>query len=259
VISFDAPLLSADGKGSVGLNDGAGQGSATQIRKSSGGGGGGNRNRNPAQTGAVPPPADIPAPIDNLTRKNPALPLAGIKLDPVLWKPMPLAQYGDPRSTSLTHSNGPGTEGGMGNENGQGIGEGDGRGLGPGEKGNTGGGPMESGWGRSGGNSCATRICVGHNRVFPSREVEERARVLFKPEPQYTEEARRNQISGTVTLRVVFSRAGEVTDIRALHALPFGLTERAIAAARQIRFVPAKRGGQAVSVFMQLEYNFNLY
>jgi TonB family protein len=89
--------------------------------------------------------------------------------------------------------------------------------------------------------------------------VTQRARVLNKPEPQYTEEARRNQITGTVVLRVVFSRSGQVTNIRAVHSLPFGLTERAIAAARQIRFIPALKGNQAVSVYMQLEYNFNLY
>ena len=37
------------------------------------------------------------------------------------------------------------------------------------------------------------------------------------------------------------------------------LLQCAIAAARQIKFVPAVRGGHPVSVFMQLEYNFNLY
>jgi len=37
------------------------------------------------------------------------------------------------------------------------------------------------------------------------------------------------------------------------------LTERAIAAAKQIRFVPAQKDGHAVSMWMQLEYNFNLY
>jgi hypothetical protein len=37
------------------------------------------------------------------------------------------------------------------------------------------------------------------------------------------------------------------------------LTERAIAAARQIQFLPAVKDGQLVSVAMQLEYNFNLY
>ena len=60
-------------------------------------------------------------------------------------------------------------------------------------------------------------------------------------------------------LRAVFSSAGEVVQIHAIRSLPFGLTERAIAAARQIKFVPAMKDGRRVSVFMQLEYNFNLY
>jgi len=83
--------------------------------------------------------------------------------------------------------------------------------------------------------------------------------VLFKPEPQYTEDARKNQITGTVTLRVIFSSNGDVVQIHAVRTLPHGLTERAIAAARQIKFVPAVKDGRPVSVFMQLEYNFNLY
>ena len=90
-------------------------------------------------------------------------------------------------------------------------------------------------------------------------QVSERARVLSKPEPQYTEEARRSSITGTVILRGVFSRTGEVTNMRALQSLGAGLTEKAMAAARQIRFVPARKNGQPVSMYMQLEYNFNLY
>jgi len=97
------------------------------------------------------------------------------------------------------------------------------------------------------------------DQPFRGSQVEQRARVLFKPEPQYTDEARKNLTTGTVVLRVIFSSAGEVVQIRAVNTLPFGLTERAIAAARQIKFVPAMKGGQPVSVFMQLEYNFHLY
>ena len=52
---------------------------------------------------------------------------------------------------------------------------------------------------------------------------------------------------------------GEVASIRAIQSLPFGLTEKAIAAARQIRFHPATYNGRPVNVHMQLEYNFNLY
>jgi len=98
-----------------------------------------------------------------------------------------------------------------------------------------------------------------YNRIFRSSEVTSRARVLDKPEPQYTEVARKNQVTGTVVLRVVFSSSGQVTNISVIRGLPDGLSERAIAAARQIRFVPAMKDGRAVSMWMELEYNFNLY
>jgi len=57
------------------------------------------------------------------------LPIAGIDLDPALWKNLSRANYGDPRSNSSSPSNGPGNGGGMGTENGSGIGEGLGRAL----------------------------------------------------------------------------------------------------------------------------------
>jgi outer membrane biosynthesis protein TonB len=40
--------------------------------------------------------------------------------------------------------------------------------------------------------------------------------------------------------------------------LPHGLTEKAIEAAKKIRFNPAVRDGQPVSVRGNLEYTFNL-
>ena len=98
-----------------------------------------------------------------------------------------------------------------------------------------------------------------YNRVFNGKDVTQKARILSKPEPQYTEEARKNQITGTVVLRVVFTSGGQVTNITAVRPLPYGLTEKAMAAARQIKFVPAMKDGHAVSMYMQLEYNFNLY
>jgi protein TonB len=121
-----------------------------------------------------------------------------------------------------------------------------------------GGGPKSPGGGGKGGGPGGDNP-NDPDRVYTPSQVTERARVLSKPEPQYTEEARKADTTGAVILRVVFSRTGEVTNIRAIQTLPFGLTEKAIAAARQIRFVPARRNGQAVSMYMQLEYNFNLY
>jgi TonB family protein len=183
-----------------------------------------------------------------------SLPVAGIDIDPALWKDLKAPVYGDPRSNSDVPSKGPGEGGGIGTNKGLGIGPGDGNGYGPGHQRNMGGGDPETGCCGSGGSEGDNA-----NRIFRGREGEQRARLLTKPEPQYTEEARRNQISGTVELRVVFTSTGEVAQIQALRTLPFGLTEKAIAAARLIKFVPAMKGGRPVSVHMQLEYNFNLY
>lgn len=90
-------------------------------------------------------------------------------------------------------------------------------------------------------------------------EVTTKARILTKPEPRYTEEARRAQIKGTIVLRVVLSADGIIRHILVIRGLPFGLTEGAIEAARGIRFTPATIDGVPVSMFVQLEYNFNLY
>jgi TonB family protein len=96
-------------------------------------------------------------------------------------------------------------------------------------------------------------------KVYKSSEVTTRARVLEKAEPSYTESARKFSITGTVVLRCVFSSKGEVTNLRVIRKIPHGLTQRAINAARAIRFTPAVKDGQPVSMWMQLEYNFNLY
>lgn len=249
--------LGRNGNGRVGLQRGNGEGSGPVRQTAQGGGGGGDRNPLPAQVGKVPPSSQIPAAIPIAPPINPpALPVAGIDIDPALWQDLKAPVYGDPMSTSETPSKGPGKGGGIGSNDGLGIGPGRGPGFGPGNDGNTGCGNRQMGCCEPGG----SRGTGDPNTTpFTGSQVEQRARLLFKPEPQYTEDARRNQIEGTVVLRVVFASSGEVVQIRAVRTLPYGLTERAIAAARQIRFAPAMKGGQAVSVFMQLEYNFHLY
>jgi TonB family protein len=245
-----------NGAGRVGFNEGTGEGSGPSRRLAQGGGGGGNHTPLPPQTGKLPPPSDIQAAIPTAPPIHaPALPVAGMDIDPALWKDLKAPVFGDPRSTSTVESKGPGEGEGIGTNKGLGIGDGTGSGYGPGKDGNIGDGSKQRGCcGGGGGNSGD-----GDGNPYRPGEVEQKARLLSKPEPQYTEEARRNQVSGTVVLRAVFSSSGQVVQIRALHTLPFGLTERAIAAARQIQFVPAIKGGQPVSVAMQLEYNFYLY
>ncbi len=251
--------VGAGDNGRVGFNKGRGEGSGPTPARAQGGGGGGERSQLAQSQGRIPQPSVIPAPISTTFARLPqALPVAGVDLDPVLWKDLPVPNYGDPRSKSATPSNGPGQDGGVGTGKGTGVGEGEGNGFGPGRNGNIGGNDNSRGC-CGGGGATGNNPKADLDRVYRPTEVTSRARVLSKPEPQYTEEARRQQITGTVILSVVFSRSGQVTNIRTVHPLCCGLTEKAIAAARSIRFVPAMRGGQVVSTYMQLEYNFNLY
>ena len=249
-------------EGTAGMNKGNGGGSKPKQEKAGGGGGGGREEQSPASFGKLPqadlriPQVVAPDPHPPVI-KNPSLPMpATLDADPVLFPPdtRNLA-YGDPKSKSTTPSSGPGTGNGIGSGTGGGVGPGEGGGYGPGRGGNTGGGDRNEGGGGPGGGGGGT----DYNRIFKSSEVTSRARVLDKPEPQYTEAARKNQVTGTVVLRAVFSSSGSVMNISTIRGLPDGLTEKAIAAAKQIRFVPAQKDGHNVSMWMQLEYNFNLY
>jgi TonB family protein len=95
--------------------------------------------------------------------------------------------------------------------------------------------------------------------VIVGKDADRKVVVLTKPEPSYTVSARQAGTKGTVVLKTVFAATGGVTNIEVVSDLPFGLTEKALAAVKQIRFVPAMKDGQLVSVRLQLEYNFNLY
>ncbi len=91
------------------------------------------------------------------------------------------------------------------------------------------------------------------------KQVTVKARVLSKPEPTYTEAARRAGVTGTVVIRCVFSGNGEIRNLFVTRALGFGLTSKAVQAARRIKFNPAIKDDRPVSMYMQLEYNFYLY
>lgn len=84
--------------------------------------------------------------------------------------------------------------------------------------------------------------------------------ILEKPRPAYTEEARRLSIEGEVLLELQFEASGRVRVLRLIRGLGHGLDENALAAARQIRFRPARRGGipvdssAIVHIVFQLAY-----
>jgi hypothetical protein len=83
--------------------------------------------------------------------------------------------------------------------------------------------------------------------------------VVLKPFPTYTESGRLANVSGTVKLKVVFFNNGRVGPITVVTALPNGLTDQAIAAAKKILFVPAKKDDVFISVSKILEYRFTVY
>jgi TonB family protein len=97
------------------------------------------------------------------------------------------------------------------------------------------------------------------NRIYSGKEVDKKPRILRKPEPKYTKDARKHGIEGTVVLRAVFASTGQVTNIHVISGLPDGLTDRSIDVAQKIRFEPAIKGGHPVSMWMELQYNYNLH
>ncbi len=257
----DIPNMQKPDDGSAGLNQGSGGGSKPDQSRPGGGGGGGREDELVASRGKVPPGALEPpilAPDPKTTPiKNPALPTAvTIQADPLLFPPdLNPVPYGDPKSNSTQASSGQGTGGGIGTGSGVGVGSGDGRGFGPGSDFNTGGGSGKLGGGGPGGPDGGG----GLPKVFKPDQVQQKARIISKPIPEYTEEARRNQVTGTVVLQMVFAANGSVTNIRTITGLPFGLTEKAMAAAKRIQFSPAMKDGRAVSQYIRVEYNFNIY
>jgi len=250
-------------EGPAGTAKGKGGGSKPKQEKPAGGGGGGRQETKPASFGKLPPASlEVPqvrAPDPRPpTIKNPSLPVpASIVADPVLFPPdNRQIAYGDPKSKSTETSSGTGSGNGIGTGTGGGVGSGEGGGVGPGRGGNTGGGDRRDGGGGPGGGGGGG---PDYTKTFAPKDVTRKANIISKPEPQYTEEARKNQITGTVRLRLVLGSSGSVSGITPLSRLPDGLTEKAIEAARRISFTPAEKDGRKVSQYVTIEYNFNIY
>jgi TonB family protein len=247
-------------EGTPGMAKGAGGGAKPQQEKPGGGGGGGRLEDKPAVHGKLPQATldlQVLAPDPKPPAiQNPSLPTAAtIRADPTLFPTDTRAiNYGDPKSKATELSSGSGSGNGIGEGTGGGVGSGNGTGYGPGEGYNTGGGPPKPGGGGAGGDGG-----IDYERTFRVNEVTRKAQITAKPEPLYTEAARKNQVTGTVRLRLVLSASGQVTGITPLTKLPDGLTEKAIEAARKIGFTPAEKNGRKVSQYVTIEYNFNIY
>jgi TonB family protein len=82
--------------------------------------------------------------------------------------------------------------------------------------------------------------------------------ILFKPRPEYTQEARNKKLEGEVLVRALFTATGKVQVMEVVRGLGHGLDQNAVRAAQQIRFKPAQRDGQAVDMIATVHIVFQL-
>jgi len=213
---------------------------AMSGKKMGGGGGGGDRSPTPASKGAIPrfSKTQLAPPMAVIPNLN-----AQLQVPPTLLGPPELKlpamnsnlPWGDPNGVLGPASNGPGYGGGIGSGSGGGIGSGNGAGLGPGEGGGVGGGYYSVGGGVS--------------APIP----------IYKPEPAYSEEARKAKYQGTVVLWIVVDAAGAVTDCKVVKPLGLGLDEKAVETVRTWKFKPALKNGTPVPVRVMVEVSFRLF
>lgn len=199
-----------------------------------GGGGGGNFDRTPASHGAFPRASldrQLAAPTILVPKEMPRL---AVEPTVVVAPDVPLPhgeQFGDPTSPiSRVLSPGPGGPRGFGEGCCGGVGPSDGPGVGPGSRGF-----------RSGMAGVAA------------------PRLIYNPEPTFSDEARKSRTQGSVTLILVVGVDGRTYDIHVQSSLGMGLDEKAIEAVRRWRFQPAMFKGQPVAIQIAVEVNFRLY
>jgi TonB family protein len=199
-----------------------------------GGGGGGDHSPTPIAKGQLPKRTlkqFIPPQV--VMNEKPLLAVAPSLIDVPVPK-VDINQYGDPLAHLGIPSNGPGSGLGMGSGSGGGVGSGTGGGYGPGSGGGIGGGVYKVGGGVS----------------APS--------VLYKIDPEYSEEARKAKYSGTVLISLIVDANGKAQNIRVVRSLGLGLDEKAIEAVAKWKFKPGMKGGVAVAVQATIEVNFRL-
>ncbi len=225
--------------------------------KGGGGGGGGREEQEPVSKGDLadqsrtptrPPDARVYR-SDNFELKMPPPQTEGTRTFP-----KENDRWGDPNSKYAGLSNGPGTGGGQGA--GVGTGQGTGRGTGAGSgTGSGSGGGVGNGDGDGRGTGGPGGPPPPAAPVGPTTAL----KIVAKPRPGYTEDARKNGTQGTVVLRVTFLANGQIGPISTVRGLPNGLTEQAIAAARRISFEPPKRNGIPSAITRTIEYSFTMY
>ena len=203
-----------------------------------GGGSGGDRDTIRASRGTPPKFSDQQLAPPVIVVRNPR---SRLQADPSVLGPPDLKlpqsnQLGELLSPNLTvPSNGIGSEGGIGSNLGTGVGTGTGAGVGTGS-----------------GGGCCTGVYTPGNGVRPPR-------ALYDPEPDYSEEARKVKLQGSVVLSLVVDATGHPRNVNVTRSLGMGLDEKAREAVEKWRFAPGMKGGYPVATRVEVEVNFHLY
>jgi TonB family protein len=200
---------------------------------SDGKGGGGTQDPRPPSRGVLP--AVTPQPLTPPEAVAPNL-AAMLQVPPSLMGAQVIApqvgQIGDPLHGIVgAPSNGPGQQGGVGTGCCGGIGGKDGPGYGTGSRDGV--------------------QVVGGKVTAP--------RVLFSPDPDYSDEARKSKVQGRVVLFVVVGADGRPRDLRVVHSLGYGLDEKALEAVQHWKFDPARLDDRPVAVQINVEVVFRLF
>jgi TonB family protein len=213
----------------------------SRVLPANGGGGGGKHQSKPASRGVLPRGADKQlAPPDPEPPKNPDPKLMVettiVAPELAMLRSLNLLNIGDPNGVVGPPSSGFGKGGGIGDGgNGHGVGEGDGPGAIDGKDGGCCGQPGYR---------------VGGGFTGPT--------LIFRVEPEYSEEARKARYEGTVVLEAVVRKDGRVDVINLMRKIGFGLDQNAIEALKRWRFRPATKNGVPVDSTLNVEVRFNL-
>jgi TonB family protein len=83
--------------------------------------------------------------------------------------------------------------------------------------------------------------------------------LMFAPEPEMSDEAKREKISGNVLVNLLVDENGNPTHVRVRRGTGYGLDEKAVEAVKQYKFKPAMEDGKPVTVSLNVEVNFQIF
>jgi protein TonB len=108
------------------------------------------------------------------------------------------------------------------------------------------------------GDSCGGGGMEG-SRAFSLRELDVKPKAIASAKPEYPRYAKQNRIEGSVTVSFIIDTNGYVIEPEITKSNPPNVFDKAaLAAVKNWRFSPAKKGGEAVNAKININVNFAL-